>query len=186
MSKVGFRREVLGFNRNDVIEYIRKTQQETSKREKDLVETLDKLNIRNAELIDELKKIPELEAKLKISEATIKKMAEEAIGLEEKKAELDSISNDIAKMYLVSKSNAESIRISSRESSELAFYEIKQTLEAIERIQEKLNSLKAQVTGAANAYSREIDILTSSLSGAKEKIDTISQKADEITQKVNV
>ena len=57
MSKVGFRREILGFNREDVIEYIKKTQSETSLREKELVETLDKLNKRNAELIDEIKKI---------------------------------------------------------------------------------------------------------------------------------
>ena len=51
MSKVGFRREILGFNREDVIEYIKKTQSETSLREKELVDTLDKLNKRNAELI---------------------------------------------------------------------------------------------------------------------------------------
>ena len=186
MSKVGFRREILGFNREDVIEYIKKTQSETSSREKELVYTLDKLNKRNAELIDEIKKIPELEAKLRISEAAVEKLAQESYDLEQKKAEAERISQDIAKMYIVSKSNAENIKNASKESSDLAFYEIKQTIAAIEKMHNRLNELKVKVEETSKNYSADLDNLTASLNHAKSTIDSVADEVANITNKVNV
>ncbi len=186
MAKVGFRREVLGFNRQDVIDYIRKTQQESSLRENELIETLDKLNRRNSQLIDELKKIPELEAKLKISEATVQKLADEAEELEIQKAEAEAMSKDIAKMYLVAKSNAEAIRTSTKESSDLAFYEVNQTIASIEKVHEELNALKQKINDASRKYESDLDVLTASLSNAKETISSTSKKVEEISQPVNI
>lgn len=182
MSKIGFRREILGFNREDVVEYIRKTQKETSNREKELVSSLDKLNKRNAELIDELNIIPELEAKLKISEATVEKLAAESYNLEQKKLEAEKLSQDIAKMYLVAKANAESIKKSSKQSYELAFYEIKQTLDSLENMHSQLNDIKTQVNEASNKYQRDLENIFISFENAKNAIDNISNQVTEINE----
>lgn len=179
MSKVGFRRELLGFNREDVIEYIRKVQKDNGAREQELISSLEKLNTRNAELIDELKKIPALQAELEISEATIEKLAKQISDFEQLRAETENVSQDIAKMYLVAKSNAEAINNSTKESSERAFYEIKNTLNTIKDVQQKLQNTKENVMLTSKKYSEEIDELVASFKTTQETIDNISNEIDE-------
>ena len=181
MAKVGFRRELLGFNREDVIEYIKKIQKVSSHKETELVDTIDKLNIRNAELIDELKRIPELEANLKISEATVQKLSLEAAEFREKQAEVERISQDIAKMYLVAKTNAEAIQKSTKESSELAFYEINQTLSVLEEMQSKLCGIKLEINEASERYAKDLETITESFDSAKRTIENITEKVNEVT-----
>lgn len=183
MSKVGFRRELLGFNREDVIEYIRKVQKDNSEREQEMIESLEKLNARNAELIDELKKIPALEAELEISTATIEKLAKQVSDFEAIREETENVSQDIAKMYLVAKSNADAINTSTKESSDRVFYEIKNTLATLKNVQEKLISTKEQVASTSQKYSEEIDSLMSSFENAEETINSISTEVD---QKISV
>lgn len=179
MSKVGFRRELLGFNREDVIEYIRKVQNDSSSKEKELISSLETLNARNAELIDELKKIPMLEAELEINKATIEKLAKQVSEFEAIREETENVSQDIAKMYLVAKSNAEAINTSTKESSERAFYEIQNTLKTIKSVLDKLETAKANVISTSEKYSNEIEELVSSFKASKETISSISSEIDE-------
>lgn len=181
MAKVGFRRELLGFNREDVIEYIKKMQKVSSSKETELVDTIDKLNLRNAELIDELKRIPELEASLKLSEATVQKLSLEAAELRNKQAEVEKISQDIAKMYLVAKSNAEAIQQSTKESSELAFYEINRTMSVLEEMQSKLFGIKSEISEASERYTKDLESITESFDSAKRTIENITEKVNEVT-----
>ena len=181
VAKVGFRRELLGFNREDVIEYIKKMQKVSSSKETELVDTIDKLNLRNAELIDELKRIPELEASLKLSEATVQKLSLEAAELRNKQAEVEKISQDIAKMYLVAKSNAEAIQQSTKESSELAFYEINRTMSVLEEMQSKLFGIKSEISEASERYTKDLESITESFDSAKRTIENITEKVNEVT-----
>lgn len=181
VAKVGFRRELLGFNREDVIEYIKKMQKVSSDKEAELVDTIDKLNLRNAELIDELKRIPELEASLKLSEATVQKLSLEAAELREKQAEVEKISQDIAKMYLVAKTNAEAVQQSTKESSELAFYEINHTMSVLEEMQSKLFGIKSEITEASERYTKDLESITESFDSAKRTIENITEKVNEVT-----
>lgn len=181
VAKVGFRRELLGFNREDVIEYIKKMQKVSSSKETELVDTIDKLNLRNAELIDELKRIPELEASLKLSEATVQKLSLEAAELRNKQAEVEKISQDIAKMYLVAKTNAEAIQQSTKESSELAFYEINRTMSVLEEMQSKLFGIKSEISEASERYTKDLESITESFDSAKRTIENITEKVNEVT-----
>jgi len=183
MAKVGFRRELLGFNREDVIDFIKKMQKSNSEKETEFADSIDKLNQRNAELIDELKRIPELEAEISLNEATIAKLSKETAELRAKQLEVKKIGEEIAKMYLVAKSNADAINQSTKESSELAFYEIQRTLRALEDMQNKLFSIKADVTEASQKYSRDLDNITQAFENAKDTIDSISAKVSEVTDK---
>ncbi len=101
MSKIGFRREILGFNRDDVVEYIKKSQKETEQREQELVAAVDKLNKRNAKLLEKLEELPKLEAKLKLSEETIERLSEEAATIESQKRETEQVAADIAKKLIL-------------------------------------------------------------------------------------
>ncbi len=183
MAKVGFRRELLGFNREDVIEYIKKMQKDNSEKETELISSIDNLNRRNAELIDELKIIPQLEASLKISEATIEKLSNETAALRAKQAEVENISRDIAKMYLVAKSNAEVIKQSTKDSSDLAFYEINRTMLTLEEMQAKLKDIKSEIYEASQKYSNDLEYVFKSFSAAKETINNISEKVSEVISK---
>ena len=186
MSKIGFRRELLGFNREDVIEYIKKSQREFNLREENLVSSLDKLNNRNSQLIDELSVIPELEAKLKLSEATALKLQEELDGFESQKAELERLSQDIGKMYLVAKSNADSINRSTKESSERTFYEINKSLTALENMHEKLANIKENINKASLNYAAELASIFESFEDAKVNIKDIYNQIENIDEKVNI
>ena len=186
MSKIGFRRELLGFNREDVIEYIRKSQKEFNTREENLVASVDKLNCRNAQLIDELSVIPELEAKLTLSEATVLKLQEELDGLEEKKAQLERMSQDIAKMYLVAKSNADSINRSTKESSERTFYEINKSLTLLENMHTKLNNIKDSINLASSNYVNELSSIFETFEDAKVSIKEIYEQIENVDEKVNI
>ena len=179
MSKVGFRRELLGFNREDVIEYIRKIQKDSGSKEQELISSLETLNARNAELIDELKKIPMLEAELEINKATIEKLAKQVSEFEAIREETENVSQDIAKMYLVAKSNAEAINTSTKESSERAFYEIQNTLNTIKSVLDKLETAKANVISTSEKYTNEIEALVSSFKTSEETINNISAEIDE-------
>ncbi len=183
MAKVGFRRELLGFNREDVIEYIKKIQKSNSEKETELVNNIDELNRRNAELIDELKRIPELEANLKLSEATIEKLSGEAAALRAKQEEVEKISQDIAKMYLVAKSNAEAVNQSTKECCDLAFYEINRTLLALEDMQSKLDTIKGEIFDASQKYTSDLEYISESFDAAKKTISDISDKVNEVTSK---
>ncbi len=179
MSKVGFRRELLGFNREDVIEYIKKVQMDNGQKEQELIASLEKLNTRNAELIDELKQIPILKAELEINKAAIEKLAKQVSEFEAIRTETENVSQDIAKMYLVAKSNAEAINTSTKESSELAFYEIKNTLNTIKSVLDKLETAKENVLTTSEKYSKEIETLVSSFKSSEETISSISNEIDE-------
>ncbi len=183
MAKVGFRRELLGFNREDVIEYIKKMQKSNSEKETQLVNNIDELNRRNAELIDELKQIPQLEASLRLSEATVERLSGEAAALRAKQDEVEKIGQDIAKMYLVAKSNAEAINKSTKESSELAFYEINRTMLALEDMQEKLKDIKLEISEASQKYNSDLEYIFESFDAAKKTITNISEKVNEVTSK---
>ncbi len=186
MAKVGFRRELLGFNREDVIEYIKQIQKNNSDKEAEFVNTIDKLNQRNAELIDELKRIPELETQLALSEATIEKLSAETAELRAKQNEVEKISEDIAKMYLVAKSNAEAINQSTKESSELAFYEINRTMRALEDMQSRLFNIKAEISEASQKYTNDLDNVSESFEAAKKTISDISNQVNEVTGNAKV
>lgn len=179
MSKVGFRRELLGFNREDVIEYIRKLQKDSGNKEQELIASFEKVNARNAELIDELKKIPLLEAELEINKATVEKLAKQVSDFEAIRTETENVSQDIAKMYLVAKSNADAINNSTKESSERAFYEIQNTLNTIKLVLEKLETAKANVISTSEKYTNEIESLVASFKTSEETINNISTEIDE-------
>lgn len=185
MSKIGFRREVLGFNREDVIEYIRSAQTESTKRENELVTTVDKLNARNAELIDELREIPKLRAQLELSEATVRKLSEQVETLNEKRRELQSMSKDIAKMYLVARSNADALRESAKQTRERTAYETETAMHSLEQMHEQLLKIDSAVGAAAEQFTVKMKQIFNSFEATKKAVKESEDQMDRIVSATN-
>ena len=84
-------------------------------------------------------------------------------------------------MYLVAKSNAEAIQQSTKESSELAFYEINRTMSVLEEMQSKLFGIKSEISEASERYTKDLESITESFDSAKRTIENITEKVNEVT-----
>ena len=165
---IGFRKSLFGYNQDDVIEYIKKLHNNFKDKEqtfKDdisaleekinaLVENEDKLNAENREL------------NLKLNEFNAKK------------AEMERLSENIGKLYLVANTNAKTIMSNAEESSKLAESEINKNVSAIEETHVALNSLRDSINETAKSFNDEISALIESLENTKGKISNSALESE--------
>ena len=139
---VGFRKSLLGFNCEDVMSYIENSHKAFSKKEKEFKEKIDDLDgvIKNVNA--ELESIKEAKAQV---EAELKAYTD-------KKEEIERLSQNIGKLYLVAQSNAQAIMKNSDESRSLAEEEIARNLSSINEAHESLDALKERVLQTSNDF----------------------------------
>ena len=106
----GFRKSLFGFNCEDVMEYIEKSQKSFVEREKDLSEQVEKLSADLELSNDNYRKLNE-------EKETISKKLEE---FNEKYEEIGRLSENIGKLYLVAQANARAIMANSEKNAGLA------------------------------------------------------------------
>lgn len=156
----GFRKSLFGFNCDDVINYIKKLHANFTEKEKGFKKDIENLNAKiekvNTEYKDALTKNAELQEKL--SE------------FESKKREMERLSENIGKLYLVAQTNAKSIMNNAEENSRLASEEVAKNITAIDETHEALELLRRSITETSENFAREVDELMRSLSAAKDKI----------------
>ncbi len=146
MAVPGFRKSFMGYNRDDVNEFIEALIKKYKTNENDLTAKIETLNIdlrRSAETVEELK-------------ATVAEY-------EKKRAEIEQMSRNIGKLYLVSQSNAEAIIENARQSRESAAGEVRRNIDGISSAHESLDGLCAEVNETAKRFNDEIARLTASL-----------------------
>lgn len=160
---VGFRKSLLGFNCEDVMSYIENSHKAFSKKEKEFKEKIDDLDgvIKNVNA--ELESIKEAKAQV---EAELKAYTD-------KKEEIERLSQNIGKLYLVAQSNAQAIMKNSDESRSLVEEEIARNLSSINEAHESLDALKERVLKTSNDFIGQVEELISSLNDTK---DIIEQK----------
>ncbi len=169
---VGFRKSLLGFNCSDVMEYIEKSQNRFSKREKELTEKTDTLA---AELKLNEESLNKLNAE---KEQISKKLAE----YNEKYEEIERLSENIGKLYLVAQANAQAITANSRKNAELAEGETAKNLSAIDTAHNSLEELKKQIKTTSEDFLSELDTLISSLNETRVTVAS-NTKASEAAKK---
>ena len=157
---VGFKKSLFGFNCDDVMDYIERSQKSFAQKQKDStnqVEVLSKsLDLSN----DNFCKLNEEK------ELIAKKLAD----FSEKYEEIERLSENIGKLYLVAQANAQAIMANSEKNANLANKEVEKNLSAINDAHESLDSLKKSVMQTSNEFLSEIDGLISSLNETKETI----------------
>lgn len=157
---IGFRKSLFGFNCQDVIEYIDKTHRSFSVKEKELNGKIDELS----SLLDTAKKEQE---KLENEKAELNAKID---SFNEKYDEIERLSENIGKLYLVAQSNAQAIMNNAKEEARVAEEEAKRNMITLDETHEALAELRSDILRTSQEFSTKFDSLVSSLSTAREKI----------------
>ena len=168
---VGFRKSLFGFNSQDVIEYIDKSHKDFAQKENSLNEK-----------IDELKNLLEVsrEEQQKL-EAEKQELDIKLNSFTEKYEEIERLSENIGKLYLVAQSNAQAIIKNAEDEANATKDEVNRNLISIDEAHEALALLRSDIIRTSEEFNAKVDSLVSSLSDTREKIaetydDTLSHK----------
>lgn len=156
MSNKGFRRSLMGFNRDDVLQYISNEDKKNTK----------KINSLNAEIVDLKNKISSLNTQLNI--------------YKDKEEEINRLADSIGALYIIAKNNAEIILENAKQSKSAASEEINKNLELLNSAQENYEEIKQTVLRLTNAFSQSVDNAITSLKDTENIIEEKMEKADEV------
>ena len=156
MSNKGFRRSLMGFNRDDVLQYISNEDKKNTK----------KINSLNAEIVDLKNKISSLNTQLNI--------------YKDKEEEINRLADSIGALYIIAKNNAEIILENAKQSKLAASEEINKNLELLNSAQENYVEIKQTVLSLTNAFSQSVNNAIASLKDTENIIEEKMNKADEV------
>ena len=165
----GFRKSLFGFNCEDVMEYIEKSQKSFVEREKDLSEQVEKLSAELELSNDNYRKLNE-------EKETISKKLEE---FNEKCEEIGRLSENIGKLYLVAQANARAIMENSEKNAGLAAIQVEKNLSTLADAHSSLDELKKNIVKTTDEFIGEVDGLLESLNQTREHIIGNTVSSDE-------
>ena len=165
----GFRKAFLGFNCNDVIEYVKKTHTEFSEKEEEL-----NLKIKNLQ-----KEIEEKNNTINEKDEKIKETEKALEVYRQKEEEINRISENIGKLYIVSQANAKAITETAEENRRLAEEEITKNLDALKSAHEKLTSIIKGVTDTSVDFTDNMKSLSGELDNTINAIVENNEKCGE-------
>ncbi len=176
---IEFRTGFLGFNKDDVLNYVHLKDRE--------LKTLSaELNAKIAELEKRLDRLKE-EHLSDIS--TIEKLSKENTELnikaseyDRKTAEIDAMSANIGKLYLVSKSTAKTIVADAEESSRIVSAQTDKSIDNIEQTQASLKELAEEILSASQSFVSRIGEFNRTLEDAKSKIDENKSNSSAVSE----
>ena len=171
---VGFRKSFLGFNCDDVIEYIQNSHKKFSEKEKELnlkIESLDNtIASVNAQLDD-----------VKAAKAAVEAQLKEYT---DKYEEIERLSQNIGKLYLVAQTNAKAIMQNSNDNRDLTNREVEKNLHSIDNAHEQLAALKAEIMQTSNEFVTKVDTLVDSLADARNQVIQKNIDNRELTEQI--
>lgn len=161
MSK-GFRKSLFGFNTSDVLSYISASDRAAKAK-------TDKLNNEIATLKEQNEKLAEANKNL------VKKNAE----YESKKEQIRVMSENVARMYLSAKTTSQILIEKAQENRKMLENENKEQLEALEKTNESMLSVKEHMTATTEDYCETLNELCASLEKIKDEIEKNDKDTDE-------
>ena len=157
---VGFRKSFLGFNCDDVIEYIQNSHKKFSQKEAELNQKIYSLDNTIANINTQLEEVKSAKAAV---EAQLKEYTD-------KYDEIERLSQNIGKLYLVAQTNAKSIMQNSTDNRDITNREVEKNLHSIDNAHEQLAALKAEIMQTSNEFVTKVDALVTSLATAREQV----------------
>ncbi|MBO4693305.1 MAG: hypothetical protein J5659_02780 [Clostridia bacterium] len=158
---VGFRKSLFGFNCDDVTAYVEKTHRDYSQREIELKEQIEDLkseiNSTKALLASTSAEKAEAEAKLKV--------------FTDKCEDMERLSKNIGKLYLVAKSNAKTVMDEAEKSAEISRREAQKNIASIMSAHRSLSGVKEDIVNTSAKFAKDIDSLGKSLYEARDRIE---------------
>ena len=168
----GFRKSLFGFNCDDVVAYIEKTHKAHTEKEIVLKEQIEDLGEENSSLKEQMNELLTVKADL---EAKLKEFTD-------KYDEIERLSQNIGKLYLVAKSNAQTVMKEAKASADIAHREALKNIASITDAQEALSGIKENIVNTSAGFAKDIDALTKSLVEARDIIDSheaVAAKSEE-------
>ena len=169
---VGFRKSFFGFNCDDVIEYIEQSHKKFSEKETALNKKIDTLDNTIADVNAKLNDVKAAKAAV---EAQLKEYTD-------KYDEIERLSQNIGKLYLVAQANAKSIMQNSAETRDITNREVEKNLHSIDNAHEQLAALKAEIMQTSNDFVAKVDTLVTSLATAREQVGQKNTDNRELTE----
>ncbi len=166
---MGFKKSLFGFNCDEVMNYIENMHKTAKETELVLNEKLDDAT---SKLEASTSENAELKAKNELLSAELKEITE-------KYNEIEKISENIGKLYLVAQTNAKTIMDNALANKEITDEETKKNLEALENAQSSFDSLKENIIKSSYDFVADVDSLLESLNSSKEKINTNANSDEE-------
>ena len=100
-----------------------------------------------------------------------KQIVEEKLNaFNEKYEEIERLSDNIGKLYLVAQANAQAIMANSKENAKLSDMEVEKNLTSIDEAHESLNSLRESIVKTSDDFVAEVNQLINSLENTRQKI----------------
>ncbi len=157
---IGFRKSLFGYNQDDVIEYVKKLHSSFAEKEADFKAQISDLDKKIISLTENEKRLENEKASLnaELNEFTVKQ------------AEMERLSENIGKLYLVAQTNAKTVMTNAEESSRLTREETTKNISAIEETHFALDNLRKSINETAQNFTNEISELIKSLEEAKSRI----------------
>ena len=157
---VGFRKSLFGFNCDDVIDYIEKSHKKFSAKETELNQKIDSLDDTINNINTQLDNVNAAKAAV---EAQLKEYTD-------KYDEIERLSQNIGRLYLVAQANAKSIMQNSAENRDITNREVEKNLHSIDNAHEQLSALKEDIIKTSNDFISRVDTLVTSLATAREQV----------------
>jgi len=156
----GFRKSLFGFKSQDVMDYIDRTHRSFANKENELNGKIDELTslLKKAEIEQQRLENEKAELNAKID------------SFNDKYDEIERLSENIGKLYLVAQSNAQAIMNNAKEEARFAEEEAKRNMVTIDETHEALSELRSEILKTSQEFSQKVDTLVNSLSEAREKI----------------
>ena len=157
----GFRKSLFGFNCEDVMNYIERTHKSFSQKEASLKAKADELDT----------SLTVAKAQIAAIEEAKRKLEEELKVYTDKYDEIERLSQNIGKLYLVAQTNSKSIMKSSEEISEISRNEVVKNLTSIEQAHTSLESIKQEILKTSSDFTSKIEGLMAELEVTKARIN---------------
>jgi chromosome segregation ATPase len=176
---IEFRNAFLGFNKDDVLNYVHKKDSDLKQMSVELGAKISALEEKLESLQKEHEFTLKTVAALSMENDGLKAIAKE---YEEKSAELELLSTSIGKLYLMSKSTAKTMVDNAEENSELASKQTMLHIENISDTQDSLKEIAQSILAASQSFVEKLDTLNSSLEAAKAKVRENNEEAIHISE----
>lgn len=176
---IEFRTGFLGFNKDDVLNYVHLKDRELKvlsselnakiKELEERLEVLKKEHLSDISIIDKLTK-ENSELNIKVAE------------YDSKTAEIDAMSTKIGKLYLVSRSTAKTVVDEAQANAQIAEAQTEKSLQNIESTQASLKELAEEILSASQGFVSRIGEFNRSLEDAKSKVDDNKSNSSAISE----
>ena len=176
---IEFRTGFLGFNKDDVLNYVhlkdrelKLLSSELGAKIKELEERLEALKKEHLSDLETIERLSKTNAELNI------KVAE----YDSKSAEIDAMSAKIGKLYLVSRSTAKTVVDEAQSSAQILDAQTDKSLQNIESAQASLKELADEILSASQGFVSRIGEFNRTLEDAKSKVDENKSNSSAVSE----